>query len=199
MNLRWPRARWLCYDGCSTISGVKKPSSQTDEPRAVFTHFYGHCIYLAASDSIVTAWVCGSAKKGAFCCWRSIPGCYNHQNIERTWESIIHLHRTWESIIHLHCSIKMYIISWMLQCYHCGDVYRNDMKMETPLLNSMKHWGPDTDTFRPTLKPLTKTMSITDRFDQHDYMFLRELNFIKLFRCDLITKVSNGGRTTFIN
>ena len=29
------------------------------------------------------------------------------------------------------------------------------MKMETPLLNSMKHRSPDTDTFRPTLKPLT--------------------------------------------
>ena len=55
MNLRWPRASWLCYDGCSTISGVKKPSSQTDEPRAVFTHFYGHCINLAASDSMKTS------------------------------------------------------------------------------------------------------------------------------------------------
>ena len=43
------------------------------------------------------------------------------------------------------------------------------------------------------------TMSITDRFDQHDYMFLRELNFIKLFSCDLTTKVSNGRRTTLIN
>ena len=30
----------------------KKPSSQTYESRAVFTHFYGHCINLAASDSM---------------------------------------------------------------------------------------------------------------------------------------------------
>ena len=37
--------------------------------------------------------------------------------------------------------------------------------METPLLNLMKSRNTDTDTF--TLKPLT--MSITDRFDQHDY------------------------------
>ena len=37
-------------------------------------------------------------------------------------------------------------------------------------------------------------MSITDRFDHHDYMFLRDLNFIKLFRCDLTTEVSNGRR-----
>ena len=35
--------------------GVKKASSQTDEPRAVFTHFYGHCINLAASDSMKTS------------------------------------------------------------------------------------------------------------------------------------------------
>ena len=41
-------------------------------------------------------------------------------------------------------------------------------------------------------------MYITDRFDQHDYMFLRELNFIKLFRYDLTTKDSSGRRTTFI-
>ena len=74
------------------------------------------------------------------------------------------------------------------------------MKMETPLLNSMKHRGPDTDTLKAYFEALDKwTMSITDRFDQHDYMFLRELNFIKLFRCDLTTKASNGGRTTFIN
>ena len=26
-----------------------------DEPRAVFTHFYGHCINLAASDSMKTS------------------------------------------------------------------------------------------------------------------------------------------------
>ena len=42
------------------------------------------------------------------------------------------------------------------------------------------------------------TMYITDRFDQHDYMFLHELKFIKLFRYDLTTKVSSGRRTTFI-
>ena len=41
--------------------------------------------WIAICSSILTAWVCGSAKKGAFCCWRSIPGCYNHQNIERAW------------------------------------------------------------------------------------------------------------------
>ena len=35
-------------------------------------------------------------------------------------------------------------------------VYRHDnMKMEMPLLNPMKHQIPDTDTFMPTLKPLT--------------------------------------------
>ena len=43
------------------------------------------------------------------------------------------------------------------------------------------------------------TMYITDRFGQHDYMFLHELNFIKLFRCDLTTEVNNGRRTTFKN
>ena len=51
-----------------------------------------------------------------------------------------------------------------------GGVYRHDMKMEMP--------------YRTTFN-----------FD----MFLRELNFIKLFRCDLTTKFSNGRRTTLIN
>ena len=43
------------------------------------------------------------------------------------------------------------------------------------------------------------SIGLTDRFDRHDYMFLRELNFIKLFRCDLTTEVNNGRRTTFKN
>ena len=33
---------------------VSKASPQTDDPRAVFAHFYGHCINLAASDSMKT-------------------------------------------------------------------------------------------------------------------------------------------------
>ena len=36
----------------------------------------------------------------------------------------------------------------------------HDMKTETPLLNSMKPQNPDTDTFWPTLKPLTSEQCI---------------------------------------
>ena len=40
------------------MSGAKKSVAtniKSDEPRAVFTHFYGHCINLAASGSMKTS------------------------------------------------------------------------------------------------------------------------------------------------
>ena len=44
-----------CYDGCSTMAGARYGVSvkiQKLEPRAVFTHCYGHALNLAVSDTI---------------------------------------------------------------------------------------------------------------------------------------------------
>ena len=44
-----------CYDGCSTMAGAKTGVAvqiSELEPRAVFTHCYGHALNLAVSDTI---------------------------------------------------------------------------------------------------------------------------------------------------
>ena len=44
-----------CYDGCSTMAGTRAGVAvkiQELEPRAVFTHCYGHALNLAVSDTI---------------------------------------------------------------------------------------------------------------------------------------------------
>ena len=55
MNLNINKLRGQCYDGASTMkghrSGVSTQISQT-EPRAVYTHCYGHSLNLAASDAL---------------------------------------------------------------------------------------------------------------------------------------------------
>ena len=55
MNLSFDRVRGQCYDGASAMSGkrsgVAKQISDL-EPRAIFTHCYGHALNLAASDTI---------------------------------------------------------------------------------------------------------------------------------------------------
>ena len=55
INLSITMLRGQCYDGGSAMKGhrigVTKQISQI-EPRAVFTHSYGHSIYLAASDTL---------------------------------------------------------------------------------------------------------------------------------------------------
>ena len=55
MNLSISRLRGQCYNGASTMSGAKSGIAKQIcdlEPRAVFTHCYGHSLNLAASDSI---------------------------------------------------------------------------------------------------------------------------------------------------
>ena len=55
MNLSIHSLRWQCYDGCSTMSGGKMGVAKRisdEEPRAVFTHCYGHSLNLAASDAV---------------------------------------------------------------------------------------------------------------------------------------------------
>ncbi|KAL5515243.1 hypothetical protein EMCRGX_G000382 [Ephydatia muelleri] len=56
------KCRGQCYDGCSTMSGHKNgvaAISKKDEPRAFFTHCYGHALNLAASDAVMQ---CGHMK-----------------------------------------------------------------------------------------------------------------------------------------
>ena len=45
----------MCYDGASNMSGIRNGVAkriQDKEPRAVFTHCYGHALSLAAGDTI---------------------------------------------------------------------------------------------------------------------------------------------------
>ena len=55
LNLSMSILRGQCYDRCSTMSGTKSgvaKSIMDEEPRAVYTHCYGHSLNLAASDAI---------------------------------------------------------------------------------------------------------------------------------------------------
>ena len=49
------KLRGQCYDGCSTMSGSRTGVArqiQHEEPRAIFTHCYGHALNLSVSDTI---------------------------------------------------------------------------------------------------------------------------------------------------
>ena len=49
------KLRGQCYDGCSTMARARTGVAvkiQEVEPRAVFTHCYGHALNLAVSDTI---------------------------------------------------------------------------------------------------------------------------------------------------
>ena len=55
LNLSMSKLRGQCYDGCSAMSGTRSgvaKSIMDEEPRAVYTHCYGHSLNLAASDVI---------------------------------------------------------------------------------------------------------------------------------------------------
>lgn len=55
LNLPISKLRGQCYDGCSTMSGAKSGVAKRiaeEEPRAIFTHCYGHSLNLAASDTV---------------------------------------------------------------------------------------------------------------------------------------------------
>ena len=54
-NMALCKCRGQCYDGCSTMSGVKTGVAaqiKAMEPRALFTHCYGHVLNLACADCI---------------------------------------------------------------------------------------------------------------------------------------------------
>lgn len=55
LNLSFDRLRGQCYDGASAMSGSKNGVAKKIckiEPRAIYTHCYGHALNLAASDTI---------------------------------------------------------------------------------------------------------------------------------------------------
>ena len=55
MNISLNKCRGQCYDGASNMSGVKKGAATNilkQEPKAVYTHCYGHALNLAVSDSV---------------------------------------------------------------------------------------------------------------------------------------------------
>ena len=55
MNLSLKNCRGQCYDGASNISGAKNGVAKQirdREPRAVYTHWYGHALNLAVGDTV---------------------------------------------------------------------------------------------------------------------------------------------------
>ena len=53
--LNWSRCRGQCFDGASNMSGHRSGVAtqiSSDEPRALFTHCYGHSLNLAMCDTI---------------------------------------------------------------------------------------------------------------------------------------------------
>lgn len=56
LNLSISKLRGQCYDGASAMAGTKSGVAKRildDEPRAIYTHCYGHSINLAASDAVM--------------------------------------------------------------------------------------------------------------------------------------------------
>ena len=54
MNLSMNKCRGQCYDGASNMAGAKTGVStqiKLEEPRAIFTHCYGHSLQLAVGDT----------------------------------------------------------------------------------------------------------------------------------------------------
>lgn len=54
LNLSITKARGQCYDGAATMSGCRSRVAKKimdDEPKAIYTHCYGHSLDLAISDT----------------------------------------------------------------------------------------------------------------------------------------------------
>ena len=55
MNLPMSKLRGQCYDGASVMSGIRSGVAKQIadiEPRAIFTHCYGHALNLAVADTV---------------------------------------------------------------------------------------------------------------------------------------------------
>ena len=69
LNLPNAKVRGQCYDGASNMSGLRKGVAkqiQEDEPRAIYTHCYGHSLNLAASDTMQKCKVMKAALETTF-------------------------------------------------------------------------------------------------------------------------------------
>lgn len=65
LNLQLCRCRGQCYDGGSNMAGSKnevKAQILKQEPRALFTHCYGHALSLSVADTIKGIQCLGSSK-----------------------------------------------------------------------------------------------------------------------------------------
>ena len=64
LNLQWNRCRGQCYDGASVMAGHKNGVATqilAVEPRALYTHCYGHSLNLAMCDAMKKCKVCRDA------------------------------------------------------------------------------------------------------------------------------------------
>ena len=64
LNLKIECCRGQCYDGASAMAGAKKGVAKVlceEEPRALFTHCYGHALNLAIGDAVKQCKVMRSA------------------------------------------------------------------------------------------------------------------------------------------
>ena len=55
MNLELNKCRGQCYDAASNMAGIRNGTATQilkGEPRAVYTHCYGHALNLAACDTV---------------------------------------------------------------------------------------------------------------------------------------------------
>ena len=55
LNLKLEHCRGQCYDGASSMSGVRNGVAKIltdEEPHAIYTHCYGHCLNLAIGGTI---------------------------------------------------------------------------------------------------------------------------------------------------
>ena len=68
-NLPLSKLRGQCYDGASAMRGAKSDVATrilAEEPRALYTHCYGHSINLAAGDAIRRTKVMKDAMESAY-------------------------------------------------------------------------------------------------------------------------------------
>ena len=55
INLSLTRIRGQCYDGSASMAGIRSGVAKQlldEEPRAIYTHCYGHALNLACGDAI---------------------------------------------------------------------------------------------------------------------------------------------------
>ena len=55
LNLALSNCRGQCYDGAANMAGIRNGVAaqiRAEEPRAMFSHCYGHALNLAASDTV---------------------------------------------------------------------------------------------------------------------------------------------------